>query len=142
MKNQKFAQAKKFYNENKENLLRTLLKEQTGEIDYQSEYDQVAVWFDGFSLCYQNSDMNGAGKGYPHWNNPGADSGVDELRDMLAADARFQPLIAEDESWPNEWLNTLVQDFCAEFEEKNNIAGYFANEEEANEDDDRADEDD
>lgn len=144
MKSKKFEQAEKFYNENKETLLRTLIEENTGSIDYQSEFDQVAVWFGGFSLCYQNSDMNGAGKGKPHWNNDGADSGVDELRDLLAADARFQPLIAEDEYWSNEWLNALVQDFCAEFAEKNSIAEYFANEEKEEASfpqNDRADED-
>ena len=125
MKSETFEQAEKFYRENKDILLEILRKENIGQIDYQTEYDQVAVWFDDFSLCYQSSDMNGGGKGEAHWNNDGADLGVYELRNILKKDERFQPLIAEEEYWKYEYFDLIVNDFCAEYAEKNKIADYF-----------------
>lgn len=125
MENKTFTEAEKFYNENKDRLVETLLSENEGQIDDQPENDQVAVWFDSFSLCYQNSDMNGGGKGEPHWNNAGADSGLDDLLEILKKDERFQPLIAKDEYWKNEYLRQIIQDFCAEYAERHEIAGYF-----------------
>lgn len=125
MKSETFEQAEKFYNENKKRLVEILLDENIGQIDYQVEYDQVAVWFDDFALCYQNSDMNGDNIGVPHWNNAGADQGVYDLRNILKKDERFQPLIAKEEYWCNEYLNLIVNDFCAEYAEKNKIDDYF-----------------
>jgi hypothetical protein len=125
MKSSTFKQARKFYDENATKLTSVLHNELRHEIDYQSEYDQVAVWFDDFSLCYQNSDMNGGGKGEPHWNNEGANDGLDKLKDILTADDRFNALIAEDEYWSDEYLNTFINDFCDDFAEKHDISDYF-----------------
>lgn len=125
MKSKTFEQAEKFYNENKEILIATLVEEYPGEIDYQPDCDQVVVWFKSFSLCYQNSDMNGGGKGEPHWNNDGANSGLDELKEILRTDDRFNALVAENEYWENEYLNNFINDFCEYFAEKNKIADYF-----------------
>ena len=125
MKSLTFEEAEKYYNEKKGVLLVELHNRFPGEIDYQAEYDQVAVWFEGFSLCYQNSDMNGAGKGEPHWNNDGANDGLDMLFEILKNDDRFNALIAENEYWSNEYLNQLINDFCDDFAEKHNISDYF-----------------
>jgi len=127
MKSKTFEQAKAYYEEKGGELLQVLHDEYPGNIDHQIDenYDQVAVWFNGFSLCYQDSDMNGGGKGEPHWSNSGADSGIDELKEILKGDERFQPLIAEDEYWCNEYLNDLINDFCVDYAEKHDIAGYF-----------------
>ena len=125
MKSQTFEQAEKNYNEKKEELIETMHSEFKGDIDYQGEWDQVAVWFNGFSLCYQNSDMNGAGKGEPHYNNDGANSGLDELKDILKIDDRFNSLIAENEHWENEYLDQLIHDFCNDYAKKHGIADYF-----------------
>ena len=118
-------QAEKFYHENKKRLVDILLDENRGQIDYQAEYDQVAVWFDDFVLCYQDSDMNGDNVGAPHWNNNGADFGVYELRNILKKDERFQPLIAEEEYWQYEYFDLIVNDFCADYAEIHKIADYF-----------------
>ena len=125
MKSKKIAEAEKFYHENKKRLLDILIDENIGQIDYQVEYDQVAVWFDNFSLCYQDSDMNGDNVGAPHWNNNGADFGVYELRNILKKDERFQPLIAEEEYWQYEYFDLIVNDFCADYAEIHKIADYF-----------------
>lgn len=127
MKSKTFKQAKTYYEEKKSELLQILHDEYQGNIDHQIDenYDQVVVWFNGFSLCYQDSDMNGSRKGEPHWSNPGADSGIDELKEILKDEERFQPLIAEDEYWCNEYLNDFINDFCADYAKKHDIAGYF-----------------
>ena len=125
MQSKTFEQAKKFYKDNKEKLIEILHKEFPGQIDYQSEDDQVAIWFNGFSLCYQNSDMNGEGKGAPHYDNDGANCGLDELFDILENDDRFSPLIASEEYWKNEYLEMLIHDFCKDFAKKHKIADYF-----------------
>ncbi len=128
MKSKTFEQAGEFYNTKKSELLQILHDEYPGIIDHQiisENDDQVAVWFNGFVFCYQDSDMNGSGKGEPHWSNPGADSGLDELKQILKKDERFQPLIAEDEYWCNEYLNDLINDFCYAYAEKHDIAAYF-----------------
>ena len=121
-------EAAKFYSENKENLLSIMLNEFKGNIDYQAEWDQVAVWFPGFSLCYQNGDMNGDDKGTPCFNNDGANNGLTELKEILKKDERFQPLVASEEYWKNEYVNEIINDFCIEFAKQNNIASYFINE--------------
>jgi hypothetical protein len=125
MESKTFEQAQKFYTDKKETLLNILHTEFKADVDYQADYDQVAVWFDGFSICYQNSDMNGSGKGEPHWNNDGANSGIDELREILKKDERFNPLVALDEYWSNEYLNVFIDDFCADFAEKHGITDLF-----------------
>ena len=125
MKSKTMEEAKNYYEENNEMLIKIMFEKFHGRIDNQSEFDQVAVWFDEFSLCYQNSDMNGKNKGEPHWNNDGANDGVDLLKNILSEDERFQRLIAEDEYWKNEYLNILINDFCEDFAEKNKIADYF-----------------
>ena len=126
MKSLTFEEAEKYYNEKKGVLLVELHNRFPGEIDYQAEYDQVAVWFEGFSLCYQNSDMNGDGEGAPHYDNDGANCGLDELFNILKNDDRFNPLIANEEYWENEYLEELIHDFCKDFAEKHKIADYFA----------------
>jgi len=124
-----FEQAKKFYTDNKEVLLNVMLEEFTGSIDFQEEYNQVAVWFDGFVICFQDSDMNGDGKGKAHWDNEGANSGLDDLLDILKLDERFSLLVASDEYWENEYLRTLINDFCSKYAEINDIESMFSNEE-------------
>lgn len=125
MKSENFDQAKKFYAENKKAMIALIHDEFHGEIEYQEELDQVAVWFSGFSICYQNSDINGNGKGEPHWNNEGANGGLDELREILKNDDRFNALIAKNECWENEYLNAFISDFCADFAERHKIANMF-----------------
>ena len=129
MKSQTFEQAEKVYNENKDALIKNIYEMFNSSIDYQEEWDQVAVWFSGiagnFSLCYQNSDMNGESRGEANYDNPGADSGLDELKEILKNDERFQQLIAEEEYWKYEFLEKLISDFCVDFFEKNSIADYF-----------------
>lgn len=127
---QTFDEAKAFFDKNKNSILELLLEELKGEIEYQSEYDQVAVWFKDFSLCYQNGDMNGNKKGQAIWNNDGADSGVKVLRDLIANDPRFSPLYAENEYWSYEYVNDMVALFCDEFAERNSIADMFSDESE------------
>ena len=130
MKSKTYEEAEKFYTSNRNNLIKILHNEFQGKIEYQIDseagWDQVAVWFDGFSLCYQDSDMNGAGKGEPHWNNDGANCGLDNLSGILENDNRFNGLIAENEYWSNEYLQQLINDFCKDFAEKHNITNYFA----------------
>ena len=125
---QTFDEAKAFFDKNNNSILELLLEELKGEIEYQSEYDQVAVWFKEFSLCYQNGDMNGNKKGQAIWNNDGADSGVKVLRDLIANDSRFSPLYAEDEYWSFEYVDETVALFCDEFAERNSIADMFSDE--------------
>ncbi len=129
---QTFDEAKAFFDKNKNSILELLLEELKGEIEYQSEYDQVAVWFnpDNLVLCYQNGDMNGNKKGQAIWNNDGADSGVKVLRDLIANDPRFSPLYAENEYWSYEYVNDMVALFCDEFAERNSIADMFSDESE------------
>lgn len=132
MKSKTFEQAKKFYTENKADLINLLYAEYHGTIDVQ-EMDnggenpdiQVAVWFVGFCICYQSSDMNGNGKGKAHWDNPGADTVFDELTAVLSKDERFQPLIAEEEYHANEYLTDFINDFCRFYAEKHDIESYF-----------------
>ncbi len=121
-----FEEAKLFFENNKQKILSLLLKELEGEIEYQSEYNQVAVWFKDFSLCYQNGDMAGNRKGEAIWNNDGANSGVQELRDLIANDPRFAPLYAEDEYWSYEYVDGMVALFCDAFAERNNIESMLA----------------
>lgn len=132
MKSKTLEQAKKFYTENKTALINLLYAEYPGTIDVQ-EIDngaenpdiQVVVWFSGFAICYQSSDMNGDGKGQAHWDNDGADTVFDELTAMLSRDERFQGLIAEDEYYPNEYLIDFINDFCRYYADKHDIESYF-----------------
>ncbi|HQZ60354.1 MAG TPA: hypothetical protein PLQ39_11815 [Acinetobacter sp.] len=126
-----FEQASKFFEENKDAILELLLEELKGEIEYQSEWNQVAVWFkpEGLILCYQNGDMAGNHKGEACWNNDGANSGVEVLRDLIANDPRFCQLYAEDEYWSYEYVNDMVALFCESFAERNNIEDMLAEEE-------------
>jgi hypothetical protein len=125
MESRTFEQAEKFYKENKAALLKIMMDEFKGEIEYQEGFDQVSVWFDNFSLCYQNSDMNGDGRGKAHWDNDGANCGIDELKEILKKDNRFNSLIAKDEYWDEEYLKEIVDDFCAEYSKKHNIEDMF-----------------
>lgn len=124
-KSNSFKDAEIFYNDNKENLLAIMHKEFVGKIDYQSDYDQIAVWFDEFSLCYQNSDMNGGNLGGVNFDNPGANSGLQELESILEKDSRFDALIASDEYHSHECLRELITDFCYDYAEKHNITDYL-----------------
>lgn len=123
-----FEEAKVFFDNNKNHILHLLLDELKGEIEYQSEWNQVAVWFKDFSLCYQNGDMNGDKKGQAVWNNDGANIGVEVLRDLIANDPRFCPLYAEDKYWSYEYVNDMVALFCDAFAERNNIESMLAEE--------------
>lgn len=125
MESSTFEQAEKFYNENKAALLKIMMDEFKGEIEYQEEFDQIAVWFENFSLCYQNGDMAGSRKGEAVWDNEGANSGIDDLKEMLKRDDRFNSLIAKDEYWEDEYLNDLINYFCSEFAKKHNIESMF-----------------
>lgn len=120
-----FEQAEVFYNENKTQLMSIMFEEFKGEIDYQNEYNQVAVWFNGFSICYQDSDMNGDGKGHAHWDNSGADTVFEELGKILKNDQRFSQLFASDEVHDTYFLNQFINDFCSEFDERNDIASML-----------------
>ncbi len=124
-----FDVAKVFFDNNKNHILHLLLDELKGEIEYQSEYNQVAVWFKDFSLCYQNGDMNGDKKGQAVWNNEGADSGLKDLRDLIANDPRFAPLYAEDEYWSYKYVDDMVALFCDAFAEENDIKSMIQEDE-------------
>jgi len=127
MESKTFEQAENFYNKNKNALLKIMHEEFDGTIDHQisENYDQVAVWFGKFAVCYQDSDMNGGSKGEPHFNNDGANDGLDDLKEILKKDERFQPLIAKEEFWKNEFLRQIINDFCRSYAEKHKIADYF-----------------
>lgn len=116
-----FEQAELFYNENKAKLMKIMFSEFDGRIDYQEEYNQVAVWFGGFCICYQDSDMNGNGKGRAHWDNSGADSVFCDLGEILKNDERFSELYASDEVHDDYFIKAFINDFCEEFAERNNI---------------------
>lgn len=125
MKSKNMEDAKKYFDENHQQLLRLLLTENSGIIEYQKEENQVVVRFDGFALCYQNSSMSGGGKGKAHYNNPGANEGLDELREMLEKRQEFAPLVASAEYHKYEYLNELIYLFCKSYADKNDIVSYF-----------------
>lgn len=129
MESKTMAEAREFYEKNKNGLLEAMLEEFQGKIDNQPEYGQVVVYFEDFAICYQNGDMNGGRKGEPVWNNPGADDGLAELRELLSKDERFQPLIASEEFWMYEYLEELINNFCEQYAEIHNVAKYFRGEE-------------
>jgi len=116
-----FGQAEIFYNENKATLIEVMFSDFKGSIDRQDEYNQIAVDFDGFIICYQDSDMNGDDKGKAHWSNPGADAVFTDLGKILKNDKRFSKLYASDEVHDNYFIETFINDFCREFAKRNNI---------------------
>lgn len=115
----------KYYTENKERLLNILLEENPGRIDQQAEFDQVAVWFDGFSICYQNGDMNGGHKGQAVWWNQVEDE--PRFVDTIKTDPRFTPLFdSEDEPHWDLYGRELWDDFCRTYELKHpEITRFF-----------------
>ena len=114
-----FEQAEKFFNENKDSLLDIMFNElkEGVSVDDQTDYDddgeliynQIVLWGNGFDLCCQDSDMNGAGKGNAHYDNSGADSGFDELQDLLINDDRTNALYAEDEFHAKEFIRDFAR---------------------------------
>tara|TARA_R100000541_G_C1897352_1_gene84079 strand:+ start:91471 stop:91869 length:399 start_codon:yes stop_codon:yes gene_type:complete len=114
-------QAEIFYKENKDKLIEIMFSAFQGNIDHQYEYNQIAVWFDGFCICYQDSDMNGNGKGRAHWDNSGADTVYNDLGKILKNDGIFSELYASDETDDSYFLNAFIDDFCSEFAKRNNI---------------------
>jgi len=112
--------------------LKALIKKNsTFEIDPQEIGGdrQVAVWCKTFgqdwSICYQNGDMNGNRRGEAVFTNDGANCGLRELRDTLKNREEFQHLIDNDTYWSFEALDDLINEFCREYAEENNIASYF-----------------
>lgn len=120
-----FEQAEHFYNKNKAELLEILFDELVYNVNYQSEYYQVAVWFDGFVICYQDSDMNSDGKGQLHWNYYGADSIFQDLGEILKNDKRFSKLYASDKVHDYHFIIEFMNDFCLEFAKRNDINNMF-----------------
>ena len=112
-------------------LKQILLKNSTFEIERQNiDGDlQIAVWCKSFgkdwSICYQNGDTNGDFKGTAVFNNPGADSGLQELRDILAERREFKHLIDEN-TYHQFWeLENFINEFCEDFAETHNLSDYF-----------------
>jgi len=94
---------------------------------------QVVVWCQSFgkswSICFQNGDMNGDGKGIAVWTNDGANSGIDEFRDILIDRAEFQCLIDETTYWKYEALNEFINDFISDYANETNPEKHFASDE-------------
>lgn len=115
---------------NKE-LLALLRANTTTQIEVQVEptYTQVAVWCQSFgkdwSICYQNGDACGGRKGEAVFTNAGADGGLKELRAILEDIPNFKVLIDSETYWSYESLDELINEFCSQFAEENNIARYF-----------------
>lgn len=128
-------QAKKFFDENKSRLLTVMFTELCHgvTVDHQTDYtddgvlcmDQVVLSFEGFSLCCQDSDMNGNGKGKAHYTNCGADSGFDDLIELLVSDERTSKLHASDETHENEYVNDFSYLLCDKLIEHFNVTSYF-----------------
>jgi len=117
-----FDDAEKYFETNKNLLYKLALKKfGVGSIDEQPELEQVVVWFDGFSVCYQNGDMNGSCKGEPAWDNPGADTVFSDFYKIAETDLDFMPLIAPDETHDSYWLREFVNYFCERYADENNI---------------------
>ena len=116
-------------------LLALLKDNTTTKIDVQVEtnYRHVAVWCESFSkkwsICYQDGDMNGDRIGEAVFTNDGANCGLKELRDILKEIPEFQSLIDFDTYWSYEKLDELINEFCRNFAEENNIEIYFESDE-------------
>lgn len=122
-----FDDAQKFYSENKNTILETLLEENVGEIDIQDDFEQIAVWFknSSMSICYQNGDMNGDYKGEAVWWNEGAKP-VGFLENLQNDDRFCKVFAGKEETHFDLFAKKLVDDFCREYEKRNpTITKYF-----------------
>ena len=115
-----------------ENLKQFLLDNTTFSEDVQIFEDdsvQVAFWCKSFgeswSICFQNGDMNGSHKGTPVWTNDGANSGLDDLLEILIERKEFQCLIDSTAYHKYEVLKEFINDFIADYAEKTSPEKYF-----------------
>jgi hypothetical protein len=118
--------------------LKNIIKENSTfkiETQYVNDNVQVAVWAKTFGkpwgICYQDGDMNGNERGTPIFDNPGADDGLRDLRDILKERAEFQHLIHRDTVWyvcDYEPVDELIREFCEEYAEANKIADIIKEE--------------
>lgn len=135
MMSKTYEQAEKFYEEHKDEIYKKLAV--NFEIDNQREYHQVAVWFKDFSICYQDSDMNGGGVGEAHAFNSGADSVIEEMGRVINNDDFMSGLVASDEYHEDYFVDEFIYYFCDRFADEHDIVGILEkNYEDEDEDDD------
>lgn len=125
MKSETIEIAQKYLGENRDDLINSLHNELTFTLEDQSDLDQVAVWFENFSICFQNGRTNGTCEGEAIFDNPGSnEEGLDDFRALLENDPRFQPLVSE-EYWDYEILDEFMREFLKDFVKKHKISEYF-----------------
>lgn len=103
------TKAEQFYIDHKEAILNELLSLKYS-IEHQ-EYDQIAVWFNDFCICYQN--------GIPICHNVGTDTIYHNVGDILAK--KYPELIDNDLGYSHEYIDLIINEFCEKFAEKHNI---------------------
>ena len=102
-------------------------------------WKQVYVWCKTFNkhwnIYFQNGSMNGDDIGIGHYNNGGANYGLDrELLDILRERPEFSKYIdpeAYDFYSQHYELNLLINKFVEHIQEKENIDDFFTDEEES-----------
>ena len=118
-----------FENE-KENLIRTMREnckvEMTGW-DSEGEFAlcEIEMFGKKASLTLQNGDMNGGRKGQAVWNNEGADSGLDDLLEILKEWGPAKKFIEHEECWKYEYLKELRDIFIETLDEEFDFDQYI-----------------